>query len=242
MHGRGGTPSIGIIFFARKLCMQYQISRERLRAGAGGLRTVLFYLSFGLAPFWIAIAVVFIQAPGGDGASIYWAAAPWLIVVSIPASVATLVISVVTHLIFVGTQSFTGKKSVATTVAFVSYIVLTGAVVTALWWRKEYNKKLDARAESLALEFVRSNKEVARAAGGNERVALASKSISDERAVRYEFSVSGTSTVYAIVNSSGPRSSPILTLTCTTKIAMSKRDPFKGPCAAHQVTITKTPD
>jgi hypothetical protein len=37
------------------------------------------YLGFGLLPFWIATAIVL----GGSGSN-WWAAAPWLIVVSIP--------------------------------------------------------------------------------------------------------------------------------------------------------------
>jgi nitrate reductase NapE component len=63
------------------------------------LRLFLLFVGFGLLPLWIALIAVFVGAQR-TSYSEYWAAAPWVIVFSLPICVITLAISTITTVIY----------------------------------------------------------------------------------------------------------------------------------------------
>jgi len=89
------------------------------------LKATLFYVGFGFLPLWIILIDL---AAHGDSVT-----APWLLFAILPSCLATLVTSVLTHLVYFHTLLATDKKIVATLAAGVTYLVLTTGAMVYLW-------------------------------------------------------------------------------------------------------------
>jgi hypothetical protein len=63
-------------------------SPSRADGKGASLRTRLL---FGLLPFWLALTLLFIGAATSHSAE-YWNAAPWILLVAVPASIVTLLL------------------------------------------------------------------------------------------------------------------------------------------------------
>lgn len=89
------------------------------------LKATLFYVGFGFLPLWVILAVLTVQKDS--------VTAPWLLFAILPSCLATLVTSVLTHLVYFHTLLATDKKIVATLAAVAVYLVLTTGAMVYLW-------------------------------------------------------------------------------------------------------------
>jgi hypothetical protein len=204
------------------------------------MKKLALFLGYGLLPLWGAVVIVFV---GGlrSRSSEYWAAAPWLIVVSVPMCVATLSVCAITVAVRAGASGDEGRKFRIAARAFWSLNLVIGAIVGALWLRHESLENERKMEEGLALDFVRNHSAVIHRAGSNPAVTPASSTTrsSDAMPFRYEFSVDtrnrserthGARYIFAIVSVSRSSGKREFTLDCLTTLSLGRRDPFKDPC------------
>jgi len=94
-------------------------------------------------------------------------------------------------------------------------------------WHLVQEHRTETRAREtkvLVLDFVQRNETVLRQAGGSGKVSLYSGAYDRDGSGRYDVAVTGTNTIYAIVEASKDSPKAKLTLRCTTAIDMAKRD------------------
>ena len=92
------------------------------------LRLIAWFLIVGLLPFWASIVIVIL---GNNGRSDYWAAAPWLVLLSIPFCAITLIVAGVTYAVYVATDGGWSRKikSAAGCFAALSALAIVGVAV-----------------------------------------------------------------------------------------------------------------
>jgi len=175
---------------------------------------LLFVLGFGLLPLWAAAAAVYYGGRGLSAASDYWNTAPWLIILAVPVSAVTLAITGVTVAVHRSTAGAPARKwrfSIPTFFALVGAI----AAVVGAWWN--YRQELQDEWQ-LAVEFVRSDRAVTEMVGDEPRAQLAWTRRENSSPTAYAVAVSGTTTVYAVVEVSRTwLGNPEFTLACVTR-------------------------
>lgn len=95
-----------------------------------------------------------------------------------------------------------------------------------------YAKQTIQKEWSLVLDFVKNHKDVIREAGGVGEVSPAISRIQSQATLpdRYEVSVSGNKTIYAIVDVSRSAGDAKFTLACISHLSHGHREAFKDPC------------
>lgn len=99
------------------------------------MKKVIFFAGFGFLPLWVAIAVVCLGSLRASAPFEYWAVAPWLIIFSVPVCVVTLVIALVTLVIYNRTPGNPSQKSKIAATSFLLCVLVVGAIAAALWVR-----------------------------------------------------------------------------------------------------------
>ena len=190
-----------------------------------------FLVFYGLLPFWAALAfIVFaLLTVGNDHAAVAF----WALVPAIPACGVTLAIAGVTLAVHSRAKGApTRKLRVASTfvTAASSVLVIAGVV---LWLNKRGNDQ-DLQAEIIRVEeFTRVNETVRAAAGEPLTTSVNSYTIdlSAPLPTTYDVRVTGSKTVYAIVEVDRKSRPSQFKLLCTTPLYTGKREAFKSPCA-----------
>jgi len=204
------------------------------------MRKLALFVGYGLLPLWASIVIV-IAGSLGSSSSEYWAVAPWLIVVSIPLSAATLAIAAVTIAVQAGASGAQARKN-ATAMKVFWALNIALVAIAGLWWLQSMFSKRELESEKkMAADFVRNNDLVISRYGRDAEVVPFSTYTMGSNALptRYEFAVSvkrqrnaGSPTQYgyAFVGAKGSSGQRQFALDCISTLSPGKRDPFKDPC------------
>lgn len=187
-----------------------------------------FIAGFGLSPLWLAIVLLWLGARGA-GAE-YWTAAPWLLLVALPACLITLLIALATLAVYDRSSGIESRRRSIAINAFLLLVIAVTAATGVLWLRHEQKQREIEIEQRLVLDFVREEKRVAEAAGGPFTTSLMATTLVQGTPVRYEVAVYAPNTVYALVDVARSPSGPVFSLACVTPLSLGKRDPFKDPC------------
>lgn len=190
----------------------------------------VFIALVGLLPLWVAIVVVGYLAVGDSSTLV---ATPWLIIAAVPACAVSLLLVFATlavHSRVKGDESRRFKISLAVFAAGVAAIV--GTTLVFLHQRQTLEKDVK-RETQMASRFVAEHQAVRLAVGDAQKVYLASSTTSRDgpMPVKYDFSVIGSKTVYAIVTVDRSAGSARFSLACITPLSPGQREAFKDACA-----------
>ncbi len=203
------------------------------------MRKIVFFIGYGLSPFWAVSAVVFIGGLFSRGD--YWNAAPWLVVFSIPICGATVLVAVITLILHASADGDPARKKAVATKWFWALNALL-IVIAGLWWLQVKSLNRDIETEKTrALEFVRSHETVVQRFGPDLHVSLAlyTTNRATGKPQSYEVSIDtklptgsdpNSRYVYGIVRVEGTGNQRHLVLDCITPLSMGYRDGFKDPC------------
>jgi len=179
------------------------------------------------------MAAVLIIQFGPSALSKYGIVSPWLIVIAIPISGATLSIATATLARQAIASGDRTQKYKAATEFFWWLILLAGLIVGALWLRHEYRQRGFKAEEGLALEFVRNHSIVTQKGGsGSSPSMVAITKTGDGVPVKYEIGTRLGSAIVSVTQSSNGRE---LHLDCITNLSLGGRDPFRSPCEQGSV-------
>lgn len=189
-----------------------------------------FVVLVGLLPLWAAILVVGFLAMGDSSTLVV---SPWLFLVAVPACAVSLLLvflALAVHSRVKGDKSRKFKISAAVFAAGVAAIVITALLF--LYQRQSLANDVK-RETQMASNFVAEHQAVRLAVGDAPRVNLSSSTISRDgpMPVKYDFSVSGSKTVYAIVAVNRSGGVATFSLACITPLSPGKREAFKDDCA-----------
>ena len=106
-------------------------------------RLTLWFLVFGLLPFWVSIVNLILGSKGST--SNYWAVAPWLVILSIPYCFITLGIAGATYKVYDSTSGCHSRKLKYAGRFFVVLSIVAIVVVKLIWYWYE-NKEKEAKA------------------------------------------------------------------------------------------------
>jgi hypothetical protein len=186
------------------------------------LGRALFVLTYGLLPLWAGIAVIIYNDTGRN--SEYWASAPWFIMFS-------MVLCGVTLLVVSATLYVSRWRGAA--VGLLAFVGMNGACLLAFLGVVKYNERvtLERRNEVVRLrEFIEANPVVIQAVGPNAKMGGVIRRGEGRLPVKYEASVKGTRTVYAIVDVSRSTKPPRFIIACLVETEMGQRSSFDDPC------------
>ena len=190
-----------------------------------------FFLGFGLLPLWTSAAYVDLESLRTTQAE-YWAAAPWLISI-------TLAMAGITCLVFWATGGARSRKLSRAVACFfiLSLLVLAGA---GIFWKQRTIREANIEAEKAAGRiYVERSREVAGAIPGRIRAGLSESRVArDGLAVRYiyyvypEHDLASASAVMAVVDVSRSSGVASFRIACVVSKADYKRRSVPGgdPC------------
>jgi hypothetical protein len=192
----------------------------------------LFVATFGLLPFWAAIAfVIFAYATmSGDRAGMTL----WAFVVAIPACAITLAIAGVTLAVGANAAGDAQRKRKVSFAFFLLALLALALVAQYFWMKRQDNEQQLRREKERVTEFVATHPNILAETGEPMHASIASYALpsSDSMPVQYDVSASGkVRTVYAIVTADRMFSPSKLVLVCTTHLSMGQRESSKGACA-----------
>lgn len=192
----------------------------------------LFFATFGVLPFWAAVAFVIFaymtMSAESAGMSL------WAFVVAIPACAITLSIAGVTFAVHDGTGGGPDRKRKYSLSFFAASILILAIVAICLYTRRQNNEENLRHEISRVSEFVAAHPAVLAMVGDQAKSSIASYAISSSESLpsQYDVYVSGKlRTVYAIVRADRTVTPSKLILACTTPLSIGEREVFKDPCA-----------
>jgi hypothetical protein len=192
------------------------------------LNFLLFWV-YGALPLWATVIAVAIG--GRNATSEYWTGAPWEIVVAIPACLVTFAVAVATASVFRQTHGQMNRKFRVAGATFLGCnALLAGAAMAVNHHQRNSEQALDVE-RARVVDFVKHNDLVTRAAGGSPSVDVALVSMRKGTPVRYEVSVHGLNSLFAIVDVERGLSGVRLKLKCTTRIYFGQRRSDQDPCS-----------
>jgi len=198
-----------------------------------------FVVLVGLLPLWVAILVVGYLAVGDSSTLVV---TPWLIIVAVPACAVSLLLVFATlavHSRVKGDESRRFKVSLAVFAAGVATIV-----ATALFFlHQRQTLENDVKRETqMASKFVAEHQAVRLAVGDAPKVNLSSSTISRDgpMPVKYDFSVIGSKTVYAIVAVDRSGGVARFSMACITPLSLGQREAFKDACRSSNEKALKS--
>lgn len=184
----------------------------------------------GLLPLWVAILVVAYLAVGDSSTLVV---TPWLVIVAVPACAVSLLLVFVTlavHSRVKGDESRKFKVSLAVFTVGVAAIAIT----TLLFLHQRRTLENDVKRETqMVSKFVADHQAVRLAVGDAPKVNLSSSTTSRDGPMpgKYDFSVVGSKTVYAIVTVDRTGGVAKFSLACITPLSLGQREAFKDACA-----------
>jgi hypothetical protein len=104
-----------------------------------------------------------------------------------------------------------------------------------------YENQTRKEEERLALEYITHNDQVIKLAGGTVKTFPASSTIysNDRNKGRYDFSITGHRTFYAIVDVNRSSGKPVFSLACVTTLSMGYREAGKDACTQSTILLPK---
>lgn len=194
------------------------------------MKRAAFVAVVGLLPLWAAILLVGFLAVIDSSTLV---ASPWLIIVAVPACAVSLLLVFATlavHFRVQGDASRRFKVSSAVFAAGVAAIVFA----TLLFLHQRQTRENDVKREAqMASKFVAEHQAVRLAVGDTPKVNFSSSTSwsKDPMPFKYDFSVIGSKTVYAIVTVDRSGGTARFSLACITHLSLERRDMLKDPCA-----------
>jgi hypothetical protein len=181
------------------------------------MRLVLWFVVFGLLPFWVSLVYVVLGSRGRSPE--YWAAAPWLVIAAVPLCAVTLVMASITYAVYAATAGDTSRKIKYASGCFaaLSAIVLmgVGSFMNHRATKEEHKKKVQEAGQAL----VERSALVASVAPAGFRVGLSSSQFDGRGELRrltyYVYSIDDlTRSVMAIVDVARSTAEPQLSVAC----------------------------
>jgi hypothetical protein len=193
---------------------------------------VLWFLGFGLLPFWVAVAYVIVKGSGAGVPSEYWAAAPWLVFTAIPFCAITLTVATLTYGAYTATSGDPSQKLKRAGASFglLLCVVLAGV---GFFWNRHAPNKTNAKAEQETGRLLVENSDLVKSAAPPRfEVSLSSSTFDGSRLTYYVRSPdSSTDAVMAIVDVSRNSGQPELHLACVvSQREYHNRDAMSDPC------------
>ena len=104
-----------------------------------------------------------------------------------------------------------------------------------------YENQTRKEEERLALDYITHNDQVIKLAGGTVKTFPASSTIysNDRNKGRYDFSITGPKTFYAIVDVNRSSGKPAFSLACVTTLSMGYREAGKDACTQSTIPLPK---
>ena len=197
---------------------------------------ILFFLGFGLLPFWASVAYVYRESLHNARPGEYWAASTELIIAATSYCAVTLMIAVITYLVFWAT----GRK-LSHAVACFFILCLLVAAGAWIYWNQRTTREANIEAEKAAARiYVERSREVAGAIPGPIRSGLSTSMVArDGLAVRYiyyvypEHDLSAATAVFAVVDVSRSSGTTGFRVACVVSKSDFKRRtgmPGGDPC------------
>lgn len=157
----------------------------------------------------------------------------WALVVAIPACAVTLAIAGVSVSIHSRAQG-TPVKKISKSVAFVATACILIAFAALALWGHRQDEQMALKSEASTVEaFVRDDPSVVALIGPPKSSSIVVSTIerSGPLPTRYEVSVDGTTTIYAVVSVQRSGNKRELHVVCNTAIYFGHRESGKDPCA-----------
>ena len=189
--------------------------------------SAFYRFAFGLLPLWIDIGLIFYsQKTGNSSLTTLFA---WALLLAIPACGVSIALTEISISVYQRTHGGKARKT-ANASAFVAtaFILLGFAVIAYLDHQK--NKEAALRAEAKVVEaFARNDPGVVALIGPPKGSSIVVYSGSPP--MRYEVSVEGQGTIYAIIDVQRNGNRRKLQIVCTTAIYFGHRESGKDPCS-----------
>ncbi len=158
----------------------------------------------------------------------------WVLAAAIPACFVTFIVAGAALAIQARTPGDERRKLRAAGGFVAGASLLLLLLLVAAYWQKRQENADDLKIEKVRVEdFVRSSAEVRASVGDQLTVSIASIFYGDSEPlpVHYDVAVTGTKTIFAIVEINRQQGQPHFILKCTTPLHSGQRDPHKSPCA-----------
>lgn len=192
------------------------------------LATIALFAGFGLLPLWAAIAIVWDGAEGRPATSEYWAAAPWLFFLAVPACLVTLGLAAIP----VGKgSSGDGPRRLRRAAGFLAAcaaVALAGLLLVLYLRRGDDAKEYLHEA---AVRMVLQDARVIERAGAQARASVLGRGSSrDSRAVDYRVYVPGPTPLHATVRASEESPDAQLHIVCLSLTSPEATPQDELPC------------
>jgi hypothetical protein len=104
-----------------------------------------------------------------------------------------------------------------------------------------YENQMQKEEEQLALDYITHNGQVIKLTNGPVKTFPSSSTIysNDRNRGRYDFSIMGPKTFYAIVDVDRSAGKPKFTLACVTTLSMGNRESGKDVCSQSTIPLPK---
>ncbi len=195
------------------------------------LATIALFAGFGLLPLWVAIAIVWEGAEGRPATSEYWAAAPWLFFLAVPACLVTLGLAAIPVGIYKRGRSDDPRRlrrAAGGFLAACAAVALAGLLVMLYLRRGD-----DAREhlQEAAVRMVLQDPRVIERAGAQARASVLGRGTSrDSRAVDYRVYVPGPVPLHATVRASEESADAQLHIVCISLTSPEATPHDEMPC------------
>lgn len=194
-----------------------------------GFHKALLLGVFGFLPLWVAIVVLVLGGWGRPETDAYWTVAPWMVVAAVPLSGITLLIAFATMAVFNRASGDGPRKLRSALASLLGFVALAAVGAGLIWLNYQRNERRSRSETAAALEFVKTNPEVIRAAGPVRDAAVSSRTLASDP--RFSITVRGDRWIYAIVHSEKGR----LKLVCLSGQMVSEAR--KGDCTIFFTAI-----
>lgn len=192
---------------------------------------ILLFGGFGLLPLWVAIVGVVQGAEGRPATSEYWAAAPWFIVMAVPASAITLGMAGVPWAVYASMRGEHARRLKWAVGAFVATCALVALVAAGVMWRMRGTEDDREYLEQAAEQLVLRDPRVTAHAGADARASvLGWGTTRGSSAIEFKVYVSGETPVHARVRASSGDRDARLSLVCMSLTSFAATPGDKLPC------------
>ena len=202
------------------------------------LPVVFFLLGFGLLPFWGSVAYVYRGSLSSSAPADYWAVAPWIVVVASVYCSITLLMSVVTCVVYYRTRG-TRVRQLAWALGVFSTMSFVVVSVGLGYWNQYQEREANNESEkAAAVVYAEQSAELASALPGPRRVGFARPTHGrDRKAIRYEVYAypenDRAAAVHMIIDVSRSNGTPVFNVACIlSRAEYRSRQAGTHPCQA----------
>jgi hypothetical protein len=196
---------------------------------------VLFFIAVTLLPLWGSMVLVYLgglDRATGDG---YWAAAPWLVILSAPFCVLTLLLASATLIVYQRASGGLARRMMVAAFTFVIGCGVVLAVAKATTGRRDTDRAAVAAAERQALALVREDASLRDALGGVPQAQISGpyQDFVKEKARRFEVRATGPkATLYVHVRvQDGPPRAGSARVECIARKRSAELPAFPDVCS-----------